>query len=115
MIIILIPFILKIADNIPYDDTIAVILEYNSNSYTDYQADAFFANSTFETQQGNNISLTLTSRGNLGFNDYPNDVQGQGFSFMSGPNLLFEGSLMFGTSAVNLSDEARDESGKSGK
>ena len=105
------PFILKIAANVPYDDTIAVIFEYNSTSYSDYQTDGFSANSTFETQQGNNISLTLTSRGNLGFNDYPNDVQGQGFNYMRGPNLLFEGSLMFGTSAVNLSDEARDESG----
>jgi hypothetical protein len=68
-------------------------------------------NHSYETENGNNIALTITSRGNLGFNDYPNNLEGEGFRFSGGPNLLFEGSLMFGTSSGNLSDEARNSTG----
>jgi len=104
------PFIIRIADNVPYNDTISFMLNYNANNYNDYQFTVASVNNTFKTQDGNNIALTITSQGNLGFNDI-NDLQGEGFRFKNGPNLLYEGALMFGTSATKLSDAAYDETG----
>ncbi len=105
------PFIIKIADDVPYNDTIILKFIYSAADYNDYQYALAPVNNTFKTENSNNITLTIASQGNIGFNDYPNNLQGEGFKFMNGPNLLFEGALMFGTSDVNLSDEARDASG----
>jgi serine protease len=105
------PFIIKIADNVPYNDTIALKFNYSADNYTDYQFAMAPVNSTFKTQSSNDIIVTITSQGNIGFNDFPNNLEGEGFKFMNGSNLLFEGALMFGTSPVKLSDEARDASG----
>ena len=105
------PFIIKIADNVPYNDTIALKLNYSADNYNDYQFAVAPVNNTFKTQSSNDIIVTITSQGNIGFNDYPNNLEGDGFKFMNGSNLLFEGALMFGTSPVKLSDEARDANG----
>ena len=102
------PFIIKIGNNVPYNDTVVLKLNYSGTNYNDYQFAFTPVNSTYKTQNNNNITLTINSQGSLGFNDYPNNMQGDGFKFMNGPNVLFEGALMFGTSSSQLSDEARD-------
>jgi len=51
--------------------------------------------------------MTITSKGTLGFNDYPDNSQGNGFSYLDGDNLLFEGALILGTSGSQISDAAR--------
>jgi len=51
--------------------------------------------------------MTVTSKGTFAYNDYPNNGQGDGFSYLGGDNLLFEGSLILGTSANKISDGAR--------
>ena len=101
------PFKIKISNNIPFDDTTLFILNYSAANYSDYQFASTIANHSFQTEDGNNIALTITSNGSLGFNDLDN-YQGEGFRFMNGSNLLFEGALMFGTSDIKLSDEARN-------
>ncbi len=53
------------------------------------------------------LTMTITSKGTMGFNDYPNNTQGMGFTYQDGSNLLFEGALILGTSATNISDAAR--------
>jgi subtilisin family serine protease len=104
------PFTFTIANNVPFDDTLAFLLKYSENNYTDFQATRTPANHSYLTQDGNNISVTITSRGNIGFNDYPSNQQGMGFEYAGGPNLLFEGALMYGTSISRISDAARDSS-----
>ncbi len=101
------PFIIKLANNIPYDYTLPLKLTYSGTNYSDFQLTTVPVAPSYETQNTNNVSLTITSKGNLGFNDYPNNSQGYGFHYLQGPNLLFEGSLMFGISPTSLSDEAR--------
>jgi len=61
----------------------------------------------------NNVRLSLTSTGNIGWLGYPGGLsgeKGEGFRFQGGPNLLFEGALLLGTSATALSDAARTTS-----
>jgi hypothetical protein len=53
------------------------------------------------------VQLTVTSKGNLGFNDYPNNLEGVGLIYKDQPNVLFEGSFMYGTDENKLMDAAR--------
>jgi hypothetical protein len=57
--------------------------------------------------------LTITSKGALGFDDYSANTHGEGFKFSEGPNLLFEGAFMYGTSSVKIMDAARISSTQS--
>ena len=43
----------------------------------------------------------------MGFNDYPGNLQGDGFKYLDGSNLLFEGALILATSPTQVSDAAR--------
>lgn len=61
---------------------------------------------------GSNVELTVNNRGNLGFNDYPDNRQGIGLLYR-GNSTLFEGALMIGTSATTIEDVARETSGQS--
>ena len=64
-------------------------------------------NTTYRTLRSNDLALTLNSSGNYGFNDYPENAQGDGASLLGSKNLLFEGALMIGTAAGNLVNVAR--------
>lgn len=61
----------------------------------------------YRTLAANHIAVTFNSRGNIAFNDYPENLQGDGFRWKGSPNLLFEGALMAGISAGRLSNVAR--------
>lgn len=62
---------------------------------------------TYRTLRGNNIAVTINSSGNYAFNDYPQNEQGEGFSYKGSPNLLYEAGLMIGTAPDKLSDVVR--------
>ncbi len=97
-----------ISNSVPYDAKLNFILQYSDGgSYSDFQLISVTVNPSYVTQSGNNTALTITSKGNLGFNDYPTDLEGQGFEYNNGPNLLFEGALMTGNSSSHISDAAR--------
>ncbi|MGD1005722.1 MAG: S8 family serine peptidase [Ignavibacteriaceae bacterium] len=101
-------FSFTLADSIPLDTSVQFRLEYSDGSYLDFQLFNVPVNPSYYTQSGNNVSLTITSKGDLAFNDYPNNTEGNGFQYKNGNNLLFEGALMFGTSANTIEDAARD-------
>jgi hypothetical protein len=91
-------------NNVPLD----ILIHYTDGSYSDFQWISATGNPNYATQTGNDISLTITSAGNLGFNDYPDNKQGTGFHFGDGPNYMFEGSLMLGNSPTRVVDQVRD-------
>ena len=100
-------FTFRISNTAPLNSLLTFLLRYNDGSYTDFQWIEVIANPTYATQAGNNIKLTITSKGTLAFNDYPNNQQGQGFRYQNSSNQLFEGALILGTSAQRISDAAR--------
>lgn len=67
---------------------------------------SFFVRPSFRTMRGNNIVATFNSAGNIGFNDFPNNEQGEGFRFKD-ENMIFEGSLIVGSGADRVSNVAR--------
>ena len=105
------PFSFTLSNSTPYDTSLQFVLEYSDGSYIgDFQLISVPVNPSYFTQSGNNVSLTIASKGNLAFNDYPNNTEGNGFQYKNGNNLLFEGALMIGTSANTIEDAARDSS-----
>ncbi len=102
-------FRFTISENSPYNHTVDIMIRYEGGSYSDYQWFSVRVNPTYATHDANKILLTITSKGTLGFNDYPDNQEGRGFIYKNGDNLLFEGAFMYGTSADKVMDAARSD------
>ena len=100
-------FSFKVAPTAPYNHTVNILLKFSSGSYTDYQWVSVRVNPTYDTHNANKIVMSVTSKGSLGFNDYPLNTDGQGFRYDNGDNLMFEGAFMYGTTEANVMDAAR--------
>ena len=100
-------FFIDIDKEVPENYKIELSLKYITGIYSDVQFMEISVNPTYATQTGNDILITITSDGAVGFNDYPENFQGDGFRYQMGPNLMFEGALMYGTSSGQLMDAAR--------
>lgn len=97
-------FSIDLANNTPANTTIDLVLNYSSTGYTDFEVIQILVNPTFATQTTDNIEFTVTNKGTIGFNDYPDNNQGIGFKLSNSSNLLFEGGLLFGTSSSKVVD-----------
>ncbi|CUT04864.1 S8 family serine peptidase [Candidatus Chrysopegis kryptomonas] len=109
------PFKFKILPNTPENYTVKFVLKISSGSYNDFVYFKVFVRPTYREHNANFITLTITSKGNLAFNDYPANTQGKGLRYRGGENLLFEGAFMAGTSSSLIVDVARDETGQEQK
>ena len=105
------PFRIQASSTIGYDINVRLLLTFSDGSYSDWQIINFVANPSYAVLNNGSVSITIGSRGNLAFNDYPTNTQGQGFKYKSSGNLLFEGALIVGTSSTKISDVARDNTG----
>ncbi len=101
------PFEFLVSENIPQNEDVEFLIKYNGVGYNDFQLITQKFNTTFLTQDGNDIALTIGSDGNLGFNDFgASPTEGDGLYFMNGDNLLYEGALIYGTSQTMVMDAA---------
>lgn len=102
------PFTFLVSENIPVNQDVELIIKYsNGSDYNDFQLIRTKFNTTYLTQAGNDISLTIASEGNIGFNDYGQQpTEGDGLIFNNGSNLLFEGALIYGSSPEMVMDAA---------
>jgi subtilisin family serine protease len=102
-------FTFTVDANAPPGTELDLRIDMTANSYDDFQWVPIVLEPIIETHDINNLEVTLTSSGNIGWVGFAGGLgpNGEGFRFHEGPNLLFEGALMLGTSADNLSDAAR--------
>ncbi len=105
------PFRIQASASIGYDIEVRLLVSFTDETYRDWQIIRFVANPSYVVSNNNNISITIGSRGNLAFNDFPTNTQGRGFRYKSSGNLLFEGALIVGTSQTKISDVARNQTG----
>ncbi len=103
-------FYFRINSYVPYNERINFLLTYSGNGYSDFQWISVVVNQTHDVMADNNLVLSIASSGNIGYDDYPNNLQGMGFKYLDSENLLFEGSFMYGTSAAKMVDAARVDS-----
>lgn len=88
------------------DFTLRLKISDGDNYSSDEYIDMIFYPS-YRTMDGNNITVTFNNRGNIAFNDYPSNFQGDGFKYKDSRNMLFEGALMIAVSPENVSNVAR--------
>jgi hypothetical protein len=101
------PFRVYIKPDVPPSHQARLQLTFSDGSFTDVQTITILVNPTYATQNVNDVHLTLTNNGRLGFFDFPDNHQGIGFVF-NGINHLFEGGLIIGTSPAQVVDVIRN-------
>jgi len=89
------PFLAVIDPSIPKNTKVVFTLTFSSGAYVDIQQFEVTVNVDYINVLVNDIGVTVTSKGRIGFNDSGNS-QGIGFTQNEGPNLLYSGSLMIG-------------------
>ncbi|HTY36986.1 MAG TPA: S8 family serine peptidase [Bacteroidota bacterium] len=104
------PFRVYVQQGVPPSFQGHLQLTFTDGDFSDAQSISLLVNPTFATQNVNDIQLTLTNNGRLGFYDFPDNSEGVGFVF-HGVNHLFEGGLMIGTSATKVVDVVRTVTG----
>jgi len=103
------PLSFKVNNGVPAGHLASFVIKITDGSYSDYKMFTVLLKPLFNQLKLNNIATTITAKGNIGFNDYPNNSQGIGFIYQpDGDSLLFEGAFMAGTSASTVVDVARD-------
>jgi subtilisin family serine protease len=106
------PLILKISPLVPENYSIILKVSITDAEYKNVVPFSLPVQPTYKDMDVNNVAMTITSNGSLGFNDFPSNQQGTGFVFRNVfQNLLLEGALMIGVSHDKVSNAARDETG----
>ncbi len=103
------PLSFKVNPGTPTDYEVTFVVRITDGTYSDYRSFTALLNPIFNQVDVNSINTTITAKGNIGYNDYPNNTEGVGFIYTpNNDNVLFEGAFMAGTSADKVVDVARD-------
>ena len=89
-------------------------LRYRLTAAGGFQLDQYvdlMLNPDYVVLDANDLRLTLTSRGNLGY-DNPNGTVGAGLTYRGSGNLLSEGGLIVATTPSRVSDRLRSTRGQ---
>ncbi|MDQ7816523.1 MAG: S8 family serine peptidase [Melioribacteraceae bacterium] len=100
-------FKIDILPEAPLDHRVNFLIRYSAAGHEDFQWFSIKINPTYETHSTNKITMTVTSKGALGYNDYSSNQEGVGFQYLGDKSLMFEGAFMYGTSTDRLMDAAR--------
>ena len=104
-------FQFQVAANAAPGERIALRIGFAATSYSDFQFLPAVLEPEYKTHDIHSLQVSLTSTGNVGWIGFAGGLageKGRGFSLNLGPDLLFEGALLLGTSATSLSDAARN-------
>lgn len=105
------PYSFTIPDDIPLNYRLEIELSVRADGKDIGKENLVLTlNPTYRTFSNNNLSVTFNSIGNIGFNDYPDNEQGEGFRYRNGTNLLYEGGLMVASSPSAISSVVRSAS-----
>lgn len=102
------PFQVYLHPDLPQNEVLRFRFGFADGSYQDYQYFKVTANPDFVTLKTPDLAVTITSKGNIGYNGFQYD-QGEGVVYRQGPPLLSEGGLMVGVSPERVSDNIRNE------
>lgn len=106
------PFRIQLASNVAQGLVASLKLTFTDGSYSDFQWFSIVVNPTYQNHNVNEITVTMTNNGRIGYNNFPTNTQGVGFIYPSaGSNHLFEGGVIMGYSAARLVSNVRNPSG----
>ena len=97
-------FRVKINANTPPSTKLNFIVHFNDTNY--HSTDYFFfsINKDYLTLDTNKIAVTITSHGNIGYNDLYNFIQGEGFRYSNNTSMVSGAGFMIGSSNLKVSD-----------
>ena len=104
------PFRLAVAASVPLN-TRAVLRYHFEDAATGYQEDYYgtlLLNPDYVVLNAGDLALTLTSRGNIGYDGLGSDL-GEGVTYRGGAPLLYEGGLLLATGPGRVSSRLRNE------
>ncbi|HUH33994.1 MAG TPA: S8 family peptidase, partial [Daejeonella sp.] len=107
------PFRVFVRSNALDNEEVEFKLSYTSNAgnYRDFELFNVTVSLDYLNIEVNKVSSTITSNGRIGYSS-PDAVNGLGFVYKGQP-LLYEASLMIGTSATQVSNNVRNDVGGS--
>jgi serine protease len=99
--------------NAPFNHSMKVRIDILSKSeFIGRGMAELIINPTYRTMRENDMHVTVSSQGHIGYNDYPFNLQGIGLSLPPhDQSLLFESGCIIASSAEKLSNGVRDISG----
>ncbi|MDT8322649.1 MAG: S8 family peptidase [Bacteroidota bacterium] len=89
------PFLLRIEDSYAPNNQVDLFFTIEDGEYTDYGAVFFIQQPTYRDHDINDIRVTVTNDGNIGFDDL-SGVTGSGLRYKGRENVLFEGAMILG-------------------
>jgi hypothetical protein len=101
------PFQIKILPSAPINQPIVFKLNMVDGTYSVNQYFSVIVNVDYINITVNDVWTTITSKGLIGYNQ-PNQVQGLGFDYLQAGTLMYESSLMIGSSSSNTNDMVRN-------
>ena len=107
------PFRLAVANGTPPPVNTVATLRYRLTADNGYQTDQYvdvLLNPDFAQLDAGDLHLSLTGRGNIGF-DNPTGTGGLGLGYQQNAQLLAEGGLLLATSPTRVSDRLRSANG----
>lgn len=100
--------LIDLPSDIPFNGELRLMVTItDSSQFVSRQMITAVVNPTYRTIDVNYLATTVNSMGNIGYNDYPSNIQGVGLSYKGGQSLLFEGALMVGVQPRDLPNVAR--------
>jgi hypothetical protein len=107
-------FAFRLTQTMPIDFDIPLVFTFRAANGSILGRDGIVlkGNQSFVTLSVNNLITTVTSLGRLGYNDYPNRLQGDGFSYKPIPaeNLIYDGGFMVASGMDSVSSSVRTNS-----
>jgi serine protease len=100
------PFTVRVLPTAPLNSNILFKLTMTDGTYSAIQFFYVTVNVDYINIAINDVATTITSKGLIGYNQ-DQQAEGLGFTYMGGNTLLYEASLMIGTSGTQVSDRAR--------
>lgn len=103
----------SVSRDVPFDYPIKILMTMfdNQGAVIGRNLLPMIVNPSYRTISANNLTLTVTSNGSLGFNDYSTNEQGVGMLYKNSSNFLFEGALLVASGSDSLSNTARSAIG----
>ncbi len=102
-----VPFEVVIAEDAPANHVAKFTMTLTAGTYSDTDYFTLTVSPDFLTLNINQIKTSVTPVGRIGFTTPTTASGGTGFSYKSGANLIFEGSIIAGTSAAQISSSSR--------
>lgn len=99
---------LRLPDDVPLNGDLAIMITiYDGDTLIGREMINATVNPSYRTFSFNDIRTTVNSVGNIGYNDYPENLQGVGFRHQGNRSILFEGGFLIGVSPTYLPNVVR--------